>query len=1666
MSTYVRRQFALLLIIATVFVAMMGVARAAATPPPNIVSYQGRILNANGVPVSDTSLSVVFRLYDASSGGNCLWSNASSSCASTTARTVTLSSGLFSENLGDTSASYAAIPSTVFSDNATVYLGITIGADSEMSPRKRMTAAPYALNAQTLDGIDSASFLQTGTAIAGASPLIFEGATDDAFETTFAITDPTADRTITFQNASGTVAFLSDISGGGGVFATGTNGDYDNAAVIIGADIAESIENSAFALTAGNLFVTGDAGVEGVLYADEGIGIGPSATMTWNQALNAGHIDLYFPESDGSTNLPVLVIGDASTAAYPWAAAAGLITDPTLALFSDSGSELATLSVDDSGKLAISSPAIQIDANNSVMDIYSTGGSGVASLTGGSDIGIGSGEDLFLNAYGGAVNINSSVNSATNINTGTSSGALTLGGGSGTVAIDSSDWDISTAGAITGVSFDANGSGNSLSNVEGVDIASATITADKLSVMPSDLGAADISLNFSNFNGGYNTSLTLDGTLTAGDFSCTDCLDFSELADNMMLDAPLVINGTGTNAFSVVRTGPAGAVGFGMSTAFTVGAADGSDQSSAFAITATSATSTGSGNTLSGLSIEDLQSPSTGIEESAIAIGGGWTNSIKFLGAVPVFNLADASTLTFTDASANTLATLSDDGSVGSFAVTGDVAINGGDLTTTASTATIFNTNATTIDLGNVSTTLRIGNNDTTSGNAITNTISIGSGAGNTAVNIATDGNAFDTVTIGNSNYDYGHGSSVSVLGQTIKLGDFADNSGSTINIGGVTANGFNTVNIATDSTRNDFISIGNNNATSTLALISGTAWEITATGVIVMGADLKSASATINLFDDTFSDDSTIDLGGVTTDSANTINIATNVTSADTISIGNTHTGTTLALSGGNDWGITGDGALSLGVGGKFTVSSAGIAAVNLSGTVSTNGLCHGGDPTDIAVNRTENIVVCSAAPGDYAEWHETDGTPVQGDIVSLSANTFTYTSTESDAFTGQILEQTTQKTISVLTKAASENLMFGVVSTSPNQTIGSDLKNQGAHPQPIALVGRVPVNVTNENGAIQIGDYVTLSSTPGKGMKATRAGRAIGIALSAFDGTTGTVLVHVTNGWYLGSLIGSDGTSNVLTSDVVIAPVQRATASTTSFDSYGLALRGSAWNGSQDETVSMMFQNVVTDASSYRLSVRNTMDAEVAYITNAGTMQIAGDMIVGGKIYPSNLGGVQTDKYIYYDGSVGPGGDFMRTNASGWSTGSYDFAEMFPSSETLEQGDIVVFSDANIHVKKSTKKGERSIAGIVSTRPGFLAGENTPGSYPIALAGRVPTNVNLENGVIAVGDPLTSSSTPGFAMKATKAGPIAGYALEPFTGTEGKITVFVSAGYWGGETSSQTPGADNRASLFGSSQNESISVLSMTGMINMNGNDITNIGRLAGLADAWSIESDGTIRTEALLKTVIKGYDNRLIETIGVTSPEAIITLSGSSVLKNGEAEVRFVDVSKDFPNIISAIAPIRVVATPNGPVSLYVSEKDQNHFVVKSFGGNGTDIAFDWVVTAYRKGYELVEEAPSANTQTSAPQVSAPSNSSAPAAEPVVETGSAPQTESPVAAPAAEPSPAPVTETPVSVPEAPVTVEPPAQAPDTSGSTPASSTSSSTTSNDSSEANADASASTSSS
>lgn len=136
-------------------------------------------------------------------------------------------------------------------------------------------------------------------------------------------------------------------------------------------------------------------------------------------------------------------------------------------------------------------------------------------------------------------------------------------------------------------------------------------------------------------------------------------------------------------------------------------------------------------------------------------------------------------------------------------------------------------------------------------------------------------------------------------------------------------------------------------------------------------------------------------------------------------------------------------------------------------------------------------------------------------------------------------------------------------------------------------------------------------------------------------------------------------------------------------------------------------------------------------------------------------------------------------------------DIAETFATDTRIEPGNLVVFipEDRTFPaVQRSTQPYEGAIVGVVSTDPGLvfdqgettLAGDMddliTDEKTVVAMVGRVPTNFSLENGPIAVGDPLTSSSTPGAAMKATQAGRIIGYAMQSSAAAaEGKLLVWL---------------------------------------------------------------------------------------------------------------------------------------------------------------------------------------------------------------------------------------------------------------------------------------------------
>ncbi len=118
------------------------------------INYQGKLMNSSGATVANGNYNIKFTVYDSATGGNQLWSASTTNGLPTgTSSTVSVAvtSGLFTILLGDASDNQVAFPDSLFNNDA-LYLGVTIGSDSEMTPRKRLSAVPYAYNSEMLQG--------------------------------------------------------------------------------------------------------------------------------------------------------------------------------------------------------------------------------------------------------------------------------------------------------------------------------------------------------------------------------------------------------------------------------------------------------------------------------------------------------------------------------------------------------------------------------------------------------------------------------------------------------------------------------------------------------------------------------------------------------------------------------------------------------------------------------------------------------------------------------------------------------------------------------------------------------------------------------------------------------------------------------------------------------------------------------------------------------------------------------------------------------------------------------------------------------------------------------------------------------------------------------------------------------------------------------------------------------------------------------------------------------------------------------------------------------------------------------------------------------------------------------------------------------------------------
>jgi len=99
------------------------------------IPYQGRLADASGNPLTSKQ-NMEFRLYNTPTGGTPLWEE-----FWTGANSVDVSDGLFGVMLGSINTGLTA----VVQGNTTLYLGITVGTDSEMVPRVQLGSVPFSI---------------------------------------------------------------------------------------------------------------------------------------------------------------------------------------------------------------------------------------------------------------------------------------------------------------------------------------------------------------------------------------------------------------------------------------------------------------------------------------------------------------------------------------------------------------------------------------------------------------------------------------------------------------------------------------------------------------------------------------------------------------------------------------------------------------------------------------------------------------------------------------------------------------------------------------------------------------------------------------------------------------------------------------------------------------------------------------------------------------------------------------------------------------------------------------------------------------------------------------------------------------------------------------------------------------------------------------------------------------------------------------------------------------------------------------------------------------------------------------------------------------------------------------------------------------------------------
>jgi hypothetical protein len=385
-------------------------------------------------------------------------------------------------------------------------------------------------------------------------------------------------------------------------------------------------------------------------------------------------------------------------------------------------------------------------------------------------------------------------------------------------------------------------------------------------------------------------------------------------------------------------------------------------------------------------------------------------------------------------------------------------------------------------------------------------------------------------------------------------------------------------------------------------------------------------------------------------------------------------------------------------------------------------------------------------------------------------------------------------------------------------------------------------------------------------------------------------------------------------------------------------------------------------------------------------------------------------------------------------------DYAEIYPVEAGITYGELVSLGTNNVVTKagdvikqlvRSAKPYDENVIGITSNNYGDFtsAGYNINDidhPMPVALNGRVPVLVNLENGPIVAGDYLTSSSVPGVAMKATKAGMVIGQAISNYDGTAGvnKVMVFVENFYYDPATIVNEDGSVNIQATTA----EGAAIIDQTGT-----GDILQLQNNG--ADRFVVQNNGEVNINVI---PVKEDDNLIVvrsndEEVFSINARGQAEFAGNIIIKDdtfagsiatdasGSAKIIFTyDLGTGKPDV-------QLTVEGETPAFAQVAsfEKDSNNNYtgvnIKTFApdGSAASVIVHYLVVGKQANYatsgsviEVVSTPTPAATSSLAPEPTpAPAPTPTPTPTPTPEPIVTPPTPTPAPTPAPSPAPTPV-------------------------------------------------------